>query len=91
MEGTISSSLADSSLSGLRSINFSRNKLGGSIPTSFNNAGALPNLQSLDLSFNQLVGGPADFGMQGRCTFLYISFHFCDLKALLFERRMPKA
>eukprot|EP00889_Picochlorum_renovo_P002393 jgi/Picre1/29423/NNA_004811.t1 len=28
-------------------------------------SGALPNLQSLDLSFNQLVGGPADFGMQG--------------------------
>ena len=83
MEGTISGSLADSSLSGLRSINLSKNNVGGSIPTSFNNAGALPNLQSLDLSSNQLVGGPADFGMQGMCFLEYLYVYELEFKNIV--------
>lgn len=65
MEGTISSSLADASLNSLNLIQLSRNKLTGPIPNSFNGAGALPNLQLLDLSSNQLNGGPVDFGTNG--------------------------
>lgn len=65
MEGTISPSLADTSLNSLDKIELSSNKISGPIPNSFNFAGALPNLRLLNLSNNQLNGGPLDFGVSG--------------------------
>ena len=65
MEGTISPSLADSSLASLSALDLSSNKLSGPIPNSFNFAGALPNLQILNLSNNNLNAGPVDFGASG--------------------------
>ena len=65
MEGKISTSLADSSMNSLNKLDLSSNKLNGPIPNSFNFAGALPNLQLLNLSNNQLNAGPLDFGVSG--------------------------
>lgn len=65
LEGRISPSLTDPSLSGLDLIDLSNNKLSEAIPNSFNEMNALPNLRSLDLSQNNLVGGPPRFGSNG--------------------------
>ena len=71
LEGRISPSLTDPSLSGLDLIDLSNNKLSEAIPNSFNEMNALPNLRSLDLSKNNLVGGPPRFGLNG-ATYMII-------------------
>lgn len=70
LEGRISPSLTDPSLSGLDLIDLSNNKLSEAIPNSFNEMNGLPNLRSLDLSQNNLVGGPPRFGLNGATDML---------------------
>lgn len=65
MEGTISSSLATAPLATLESIDLSENKLGESIPGSFDGRDALPKLVTLSLHGNSLLGGPPTFGRNG--------------------------
>ncbi|KAK2078096.1 hypothetical protein QBZ16_003964 [Prototheca wickerhamii] len=80
--GTLTDSLA--TLQSVTTMQFAGNKLTGDVPDSWNAGGALPALNTLNLSGNLILGLPTDFG-SGGCTKLEV----LDLSSNIINGTLP--